>query len=114
MAAFARILSRAAERNALVDKHVFFNDCRFADDNARVVIDKNARRDFRRGMNFDSRSKSRELAYYACKKFHMMSIKEIGNSMSRECVYSRVGEPYFEFRARRGVVLLCKSDIFPK
>ena len=109
---FARFLARAALSDALIDYDAFFDFGGFAYDDACAVIDENARRYFRRGMNFDTREKFCSLAYHPRQQFEVYFIKEMRDPVSRKGVNARIRQPDLEFRPCRGVALFCEIYIF--
>ena len=52
--ALADVLTRAAQRNALINGHIVADDGGFADDHAVAMVDEHPAPDLRAGVNFNA------------------------------------------------------------
>jgi hypothetical protein len=76
VALFAFIFTRTAERYALVNYNAFFNNRSFPYNHACAVVDKHARSDSCRGVNFNARFTLCLLRDIPCQKFPAVAVKK--------------------------------------
>src|SRR5580704_14302335 len=103
----------AAERDALVDENVVTDFGRLAHYDSHAVIDEQSPPDFRAGMNFDTRDKSRELADDAARQLAVMLPEPMCDAMSPDGVQPRIQQHHFELGARGRVAVENRLDVFP-
>jgi hypothetical protein len=78
------------------------------------VIDEHPAFDLRRRMDLYPRAKLRPLADDAREEPPPNAIKEVRYAVRRKRVYARIGQKYFKFIPRGGIVLLCRPYIRPE
>ena len=109
---FARILSGAAERDALVYEYILSDLSRFADHNAHAVIDKKASADSCARVNFYAGQAARELADDAGQSEPSGQVEAVCEAVEQDGVKAGITQQDFRYAARRRVPAKHGVDLF--
>ena len=102
---FADILTRTAERNALINRNIIADNGCFADNRARAVVYKKSSSDLCAGVDFDSRSAHTSLRNHSCDKEQIVVIKPVRLSVASDRLISGVEQHNLNCRGCRRVTL---------
>ena len=110
--ALAALFTRAAERDALIQRDVIADFARFADDHAHGVVDEETAADFRGGVNFHARHETSELARDARQAFQAVVPQPMLDDMAPTSMQARIREPNDEFALRGRIETLNVVHVF--
>ena len=103
--ALALVQTDAAERDAVIQRHVVADLRRFADDNAHAVINEKAVADFCARMNFDPGDAARKLRQPSSQQFQIVRPQPMRDAIRPQGVQSRIEQRDFEWVARGGIAV---------
>ena len=88
----AVLLAGAAQRYALVQRHVVADLRRFADDDARAVVDEQPVADRRAGVNLDAGAAFTVLGYQARQQDMAFFVQPVGKPVRSQCLDAGITE----------------------
>ena len=87
---FAYVLSRTAERDALIDSAVVAYLCGFTYDDTHTVVDNESATYLSRGVYLNTRTVARELTYSSCAEIMLLFVKFVCYTVGKEGVDARI------------------------
>jgi len=103
--ALARLLTRAAQGDALVYQGVAADNRRFPDDDAHAVVNEHAGADLRPWVNLDTGKETGQVGNEAGQDGRMVAVQPVGQSVGGESMEARIAEQYFQDVAGRRISL---------
>src|SRR5207244_5818553 len=91
--------ARPRQAHALVERHVFPDLGRLADDDAHAMVDEEPRTEPSRRVDLDARQEPREVGEDAGRGYPAGAPEAVGDAMEREGVDARVAEQRLQARA---------------
>ena len=110
--ALAALFTRAAERDALIQRDVIADFARFADNHTHGVVDEETATDFRSRVNFHARHETSELARDARQAFQAVVPQPMLNDVAPTSMQARIREPNDEFALRGRIETLNVVHVF--
>ena len=111
--AFAGRPGRAAERDAVIERHVIADLGGLADDDAGAVIDEEAVSDRRARMDIDIGEKAGQTRTAAAPESASRPHRRWASAIPDDGVNARIGQQRFQFAAGRGIAQAHAGDILP-
>ena len=111
--ALAGILAGAAQGNALIQRAAIAYLCRFADDDAGAMINKNIVPDDGAGVDLDTGKKPGELADKTRQEKAVVPVQPVRRSVPKQRVYAGVHQQYFKAGTGSGVALTHRRYVLP-
>ena len=99
----------AAQRHALIDRHIVADIGRFADD-GKAVVDEQMPTDLRAGMDIDGSQKSRQMVDQPGEEEQFAPEQPVRQAMQAKRQNARI-EKHFPARARSGIARLDRIQI---
>ena len=87
---FAAFEGHSSETHSLIDKNAVADFCGFADDDSHAVVDDHAPAQFRAGVYFHSREKSRDVRDKTRKQRHISRMQKMRKSVRYKSVKPRI------------------------
>jgi hypothetical protein len=103
--------TQCTERNALVDFHVFANHTRFANHDARTMIDEKVSPDLSTRMNINSRFTMGPFGHHSGQEWDLEFVELVSHPVDSDRHQSRVAKYDFEKVLTSRITVECGSDI---
>src|SRR5205814_4834645 len=97
--------ARPRQAHALVERHVFPDLGRLADDDAHAMVDEEPRTEPSRRVDLDARQEPREVGEDTGRGYPAGAPEAVGDAMEHESVDARIAEERLEAGAQGGVAL---------
>lgn len=112
--AFALFLTCPAEGHALIEGDVVADDCRFADDDAHAMVDKQAFTNLGAGMDFDARKEAGNSGNDTGRDKPLMLIEKVGQAMGPDGMKARIAKQDFQRVLSGWIAVLDDANVVAK
>ena len=97
------VLTRAAQRDAVVKQAIVSHLGRLPDDDAHAVVNDQTAADFGAGMNFNARPATAPLAHHPGQELQVMAVQEMGDAVIDHRVHPWIKQENLQTAPRRRV-----------
>ena len=103
--AFALLQTRAAQRHRVIQRDLFADLCRLANDHAHAVIDEQSVPDLRTGVNLNAGEEAHDLRNVTAQQFQMMYPQPVRQAIAPQGIQPRIAQQHLQQTARRRIAI---------